>query len=145
MVLLPSTRFTSSLASEPSLSEAEHLRSHVSITSPPPVNIAIFGVGRWGTHLLRNFANHPQANVVAVVDPCPDRLRDISQQFQLDGAILTNDAALAMHHPDVTAVAIATPAATHYPLIRTALQTGLHVLAEKPLTLDTPDALELCC
>jgi predicted dehydrogenase len=110
-----------------------------------PVNVAILGVGRWGTHLLRNFVQHPQAKVVAVVDACPQRLKAVSQQFQLDQAILTCNGAEAMGCAGVEAVAIATPAATHYPLIRQALQAGLHVLAEKPLTLNPLDALELCC
>ncbi len=33
------------------------------------IKIAVIGVGRWGVHLLRNFLAHPQASVVAVVDP----------------------------------------------------------------------------
>jgi predicted dehydrogenase len=39
---------------------------------------------------------------------------------------------------------IATPAATHYKLIETALKRNLHVLAEKPLTLDVASAQSLC-
>jgi predicted dehydrogenase len=36
--------------------------------------------------------------------------------------------------PAVAAVAIATPAATHFDLVRAALEAGKHVLVEKPLT-----------
>ncbi|NEO96662.1 MAG: Gfo/Idh/MocA family oxidoreductase, partial [Moorea sp. SIO3G5] len=44
----------------------------------------------------------------------------------------------------IEAVVIATPAVTHYTLIKDALQQGKHVLAEKPLTLDVAECLELC-
>lgn len=110
-----------------------------------PVNLALFGVGRWGTHLLRNFLNHPQARVVAVVDPAADRLSTLSRQFDLDDRItLSTDWEGALQHPDLEAVVIATPAITHYPLIRLALLHRCHVLAEKPLTLDVKDSRELC-
>ncbi|PZV21848.1 MAG: oxidoreductase, partial [Leptolyngbya sp.] len=33
------------------------------------MNLAIFGLGRWGTHLLRNFLALPEARVAALVDP----------------------------------------------------------------------------
>jgi predicted dehydrogenase len=109
-----------------------------------PVNIAILGAGRWGTHLLRNFAHHPQANVVAVADLSAERLKAVSAEFQLDQVTLTQNWFEAMNLPGLEAVAIATPAATHYLLILAALQQKLHVLAEKPLTLDVAEGLELC-
>jgi predicted dehydrogenase len=40
----------------------------------------------------------------------------------------------------VAAVAIATPAATHYDLVSAALQAGKHVLVEKPLTASAAEA-----
>ena len=110
-----------------------------------PINVVLFGVGRWGAHLLRNFLAHPQASVVAVVEPQSVQLEAISQKFQLDGQVLLiTDWRAAMELGDVDAVAIATPAVTHYPLIKQALQQGWHVLAEKPLTLGTKEGLELC-
>jgi predicted dehydrogenase len=106
--------------------------------------IALLGGGRWGTHLLRNFLALPQANVVALVDPFEARLGQLAQQFPLEDVLLTADWEKAIAHSDVEAIVIATPAATHYPLIKAALQQGLHVLAEKPLTLDPAESWELC-
>ena len=45
--------------------------------------------------------------------------------------------------PGVTAVAIATPAATHFDLVRSALEAGKHVLVEKPLTSSVAEAEKL--
>lgn len=114
-------------------------------TRSSPVNLAIFGVGRWGTHLLRNFLAHSQARVVAVIDPSVDRLNVLPGQFDLsDQIILSADWQAALELPDLEAVVIATPAITHYPLIRSALQQQCHVLAEKPLTLTAEESQELC-
>ncbi|NEU83741.1 Gfo/Idh/MocA family oxidoreductase [Nostoc sp. UIC10630] len=109
------------------------------------MKIAVIGVGRWGVHLLRNFLAHPQVDVVAVVDPHPERLAAIKQQFNLDeNVVLTTQWEDLKKVPGLTGVAIATPATTHYALIKDSLQNGYHVLAEKPLTLDPAECRELC-
>ncbi|MEH1872994.1 Gfo/Idh/MocA family protein [Nostoc sp.] len=109
------------------------------------IKIAVIGVGRWGVHLLRNFLAHPQVDVVAVVDPHPERLAAIKQQFNLDEhVVLTTKWEDLKKIPGLIGVAIATPATTHYALIKDALQQGYHVLAEKPLTLKPAECRELC-
>ncbi|MEH1825302.1 MAG: Gfo/Idh/MocA family oxidoreductase [Nostoc sp.] len=109
------------------------------------IKIAVIGVGRWGVHLLRNFLADPQVSVVAVVDPHPERLAAVKQQFNLDeSVILTTQWQDLKKLPELTGVAIATPATTHYALIKDALQEGYHVLAEKPLTLNPVECRELC-
>ncbi|MBC6432996.1 Gfo/Idh/MocA family oxidoreductase [Nostoc sp. HG1] len=109
------------------------------------MKIAVIGVGRWGVHLLRNFLAHPQVNVVAVVDPHPERLAAVKQQFNLDkNVVLTTQWHDLKKVPGLTGVAISTPATTHYALIKDALQQGYHVLSEKPLTLDPGECRELC-
>ena len=45
--------------------------------------------------------------------------------------------------PAVDAVAIATPAATHFDLVRAALEAGKHVLVEKPLTPSVAEGQKL--
>lgn len=108
------------------------------------VGVAIFGVGRWGVNLLRNFLALPEAQVVAVVDPRPEQLVAVGDRFDLPATVhLGTDWAEAMARPDVDAVVIVTPAASHYDLIETALHQGKHVLAEKPLTLDGAECAAL--
>ncbi|AFY47421.1 putative dehydrogenase [Nostoc sp. PCC 7524] len=109
------------------------------------INIAVIGVGRWGVHLLRNFLALPQVSVVAVVDPHQERLAAVKQQFNLDeNVLLTTQWQDLQQMSGLTAVAIATPATTHYALVKDALNWGYHVLAEKPLTLDPVECQELC-
>jgi predicted dehydrogenase len=45
--------------------------------------------------------------------------------------------------PDIDAVAIATPAATHFDLVLAALESGKHVLVEKPLTPSVAEGRKL--
>lgn len=107
--------------------------------------IAVLGAGRWGTHLVRNFSRHPQACLVAVADPNLDRLHHLGEQLQLgDEVRLVTDWSTVLQLPELEAVVIATPAGTHYHLVSMALKQNLHVLAEKPLTLDADAAIELC-
>lgn len=109
------------------------------------IKLAVIGVGRWGVNLLRNFLAHPQVSVVAVVDNHPARLTAVQQQFNLgEDVLLTTDWQVVKQVPGVNAIAIATPATTHYALIKDALQQGYHVLAEKPLTLNPEECGELC-
>ncbi len=108
-----------------------------------PIDIALFGVGRWGTHLLRNFLAHPQIRVRAVVEASPQRLEEIAPELD-DAVELITDWRAAMALEGLMGCAIATPAATHYDLIKTALHHNLHVLAEKPLTLDVVSSQALC-
>jgi len=109
------------------------------------ITIAVLGVGRWGVHLLRNFSEHPQVRIAAVLDPNPERLAAVKRQYNLDeNVLLTTEWQAIKQVPDLIAVAIATPATTHYHLIKDALNQGYHVLAEKPLTLDPVECRELC-
>jgi predicted dehydrogenase len=107
--------------------------------------VAVVGVGRWGVHWLRNILEHPQAELAAVVDPNPERLETVKRQYKLtDETVLTTDWQAVQQIPGLTAVIIATPATTHYNLIRDALVWGYHVLAEKPLTMEVGQCRELC-
>lgn len=109
------------------------------------IKIAVIGVGRWGVNLLRNFLQHPQVKVMAVVDPNQKRLVAVKQQYNLQAeVILTTQWQEIRQIADLEAVVIATPAETHYSLIANALEWGYHVLAEKPLTLNPKECQELC-
>ena len=103
------------------------------------------GAGRWGVNLIRNFLEHPNSEVLAVVDPNRDSLAAVQKLFNLNASvILATDWSQVQALPGLQAVAIATPASTHYTLAAAALKQGYHVLAEKPLALNLTEAIELC-
>jgi predicted dehydrogenase len=109
------------------------------------VKIAILGVGRWGIHYIRNFLHHPIAELVAIVDRHPDRLAYCREKFNIDEntTVLSTNWTEISDRLKIDAVVVVTPASSHYELIKDALDRGYHVLAEKPLTLDPQECLEL--
>ncbi|TRZ49994.1 oxidoreductase [bacterium] len=95
------------------------------------IKIAVIGAGYWGKNLVRNF--HQLGVLKAVCDAdrkIQSQMRkdypDVSYTDRFDG--LLND-------PSLTAVVIATPAATHFALTIQALEAGKHVFVEKPLAV----------
>ncbi|MEG3977228.1 Gfo/Idh/MocA family oxidoreductase [Microcoleus sp. herbarium8] len=109
------------------------------------IGIAVLGAGRWGVNLIRNFIEHPNSQVLAVVDPNRDSLMAVQKQFNFnESVILATDWSQVQELPGLDAVAIATPASTHYTLAATALQKGYHVLVEKPLAINLSEAIKLC-
>ena len=108
-----------------------------------PIKIAVLGTGRWGVHLIRNFQNHSGFELIAVADSNSEQLKAVGERFTLNPEQMFEHGLAALEVPGLQAVAIATPACTHYDLISVALQRGYHVLAEKPLTINPAKSWEL--
>jgi predicted dehydrogenase len=105
------------------------------------LGIAVIGAGRWGPNLVRNFHDRAESEVVLVVDSDAEKLRPIRARFPDVRTSTTFDDALRDSRVD--AVAIATPAATHYALTKASLNAGKHVLVEKPMTTSVQEGREL--
>ena len=102
-----------------------------------PVGVALVGYGYWGPNLARNFHALAGSDLLYVVDSNPQAL---TQPQRLFGCATSADYAAVLADPAVEAVAIATPARTHFALAAAALRAGKHVLVEKPLTMDPDEA-----
>ena len=102
------------------------------------MKVGVIGAGHWGKNLVRNFA---ELGVLAgVADPMEEN-RSAALQQSPGIELFDNEADLLAAGYD--AVAIATPAATHFRIARKALELGLDIFVEKPVTLDAAEALEL--
>jgi predicted dehydrogenase len=95
------------------------------------ITVAQIGVGYWGPNLLRNLVASRRCQVAMVVDSAEDRRAYVRSLYP--GIGLSQDAGEAFADPTVQAVVIATPVASHFPLIMRALAAGKHVLVEKPM------------
>jgi predicted dehydrogenase len=100
--------------------------------------IGLLGYGYWGPHLLRNFSQ--LGCEVIVADPNPDSRARLAETWPGVPAYASSDEVLAS---DVDAVVICTPARTHHALAKQALESGKHVLVEKPITTQPAEAREL--
>ena len=96
------------------------------------LRIGVIGFGYWGPNMVRNFCSAAQGTVTMVSDLRQKRLDLVRKQYPR--VAVTTDAAEVISSPDVDAVVIATPVATHFDLAMRALQAGKHVLVEKPMT-----------
>lgn len=105
------------------------------------VRVGIVGYGYWGPNLVRNFAESPATEVVAVSDMSDQRLGEALVRHP--GIAVTTDCEDIFSDPDIDAVAIATPVSTHYPLGLAALQAGKHLLMSKPLADKASHCLRL--
>lgn len=101
--------------------------------------IAVIGTGYWGVNLVRNF--HELDALAVICDSDPSRLQEIAKNYP--GCATCNSIAKVLGDPAISAVAIATPAATHAALVREALMAGKDVFVEKPLALALNDAHDL--
>jgi predicted dehydrogenase len=105
------------------------------------VGLGMIGYGHWGPNHVRVFNQFPESRVVIVADGDASRLDAVQQQFPGTETARRHEAVL--QHPDVTAVVIATPVATHHNLVKEALLAGKDVLVEKPITYTAAEAYEL--
>ena len=95
------------------------------------INIAQIGVGYWGPNLLRNLVANENCYVKAVVDLSEERRRFVKSNYP--SVAVTDKVEPVLDDPDVAAVVIATPVASHFELAMKALDAGKHVLVEKPM------------
>ena len=110
-------------------------------TMPQTVNIAVFGFGYWGPNLVRNFRSHGSCAVRVVCDPdeaSRRRVRDLYPEI-----VAVADPKVVLADAEIDAVAIATPAHTHYPLAKASLVQGKHTLIEKPMATSSAHCREL--
>ena len=101
--------------------------------------IAVVGAGYWGKNLVRNF--HELGSLAAVCDG--NELLGENYRQNYPGIRFTADYAAILDDASIDAVALATPAATHYALASEALERGKHVFVEKPLALAVEQGSEL--
>jgi predicted dehydrogenase len=106
-----------------------------------PLGVAVVGYGYWGPNLARNVAESPDMRLIALCERDPVCGAAFTQRFP--GVPVRTELDEVLADPDVDAVLIATPPATHYELVKRSLEAGKHVLVEKPLATTSADALDL--
>ncbi len=102
-------------------------------------NIGLIGLGYWGKNILRNLHELGVLHTACdseqyIISERKETFKDINYSTDFDDVI---------KEPDIKAVVIAAPAATHYELVKQALLAGKDVFVEKPLALTVKQGEEL--
>jgi predicted dehydrogenase len=111
------------------------------VDRPEPIGVAIVGCGYWGRNYARVLSELPGAYVATVCDAFVERLDAIAAAFP--GVGVTSSLEEALEFPGVQAAVVATPPSTHFPVAKSCLERGIHVLVEKPITTRSEDAGQL--
>lgn len=101
--------------------------------------VAVIGCGNWGKNLVRNF--HQQGALATVCDADAKRLEMVHREHP--GITVTQNFDSVLADKNVSAIVVATPSDSHFPIARQALLAGKHVYVEKPLARDVSHAREL--
>jgi UDP-2-acetamido-3-amino-2,3-dideoxy-glucuronate N-acetyltransferase len=100
---------------------------------------ALIGAGYWGKNILRNL--YELGVLHSVYDNNPKIIEDNKQKFP--EVNYTDSFEAILKDPQIKAVFIATPAITHYNLVKQAILAGKDVFVEKPLSLTVKEGEEL--
>lgn len=104
------------------------------------LKVGIIGYGYWGPNLTRNFFELPSSELVVIADIKEERLQRARSLYP--DVLMTKDYT-DFFQIGIDAVVISVPPALHYPIAKDCLEHGLHVLVEKPMTLNSQHAMEL--
>jgi UDP-N-acetyl-2-amino-2-deoxyglucuronate dehydrogenase len=101
-----------------------------------PLGAAVVGLGVGRTH-CQAYAGLAESTLVAVCDVNAERLRTVSQQY---GVSAYEDMEALLRDERVEVISVATPHPSHARLAMAAMESGRHVIVEKPMTVDLAEA-----
>ena len=105
------------------------------------IRVGVIGYGYWGPNIVRNFMEAPGTTVAAVSELRSERLDQVRARYP--SMKTTTDPRELLADPEIDAISIVTPVATHFELALQALQADKHVLVEKPLAATSEQAIQL--
>lgn len=102
------------------------------------LSVGLIGAGEWGRNYIRVLTQIPGVELAVVCDLNQPNLASLA--VQRPTLACTPDCEEVFGNPAITAVVLATAAATHGELAVKAVRAGKHVLVEKPMALHVGDA-----
>ena len=102
------------------------------------VRIGIVGAGQISESCCKGVADHTHGEVVAVADMNSDRLDALCEAYSTGKRYKSHDELFA--DPEVDAVYIAVPNFLHAPMATQALESGKHIILDKPFVLSLNEA-----
>jgi len=108
------------------------------------IRIAVIGCGNVSQGHIRAWLNEPErARIVALVDIAPQFAETYKEQFDLRDTDIYTDYRDALARSDVDVVDICTPSHLHAEQIMAAMDSGKHVMTEKPTGYNLEECRQL--
>ncbi len=104
------------------------------------VRFGIVGTGIMGKLYARLISEHPQAELKAVAGITRESVQELAEGYAATPYLKHRE---MFNSGEIDAVYIATPDFAHYEIARDALEAGLHILLEKPMTTNLKEATAL--
>jgi predicted dehydrogenase len=105
------------------------------------IRCGVLGAGWWATFAhIPALRDHPDAELAVIQNRDEGKARLVASDFGVPHAVTSWEELLAF---PLDAVVIGSPPNLHYAQARAALERGLHVLVEKPMTMTAAEARHL--
>jgi predicted dehydrogenase len=101
------------------------------------LQFGVVGCGAIGKRHLAVVSSEPQAALVAICETDPIKRSQLVQEYP--AAVVYERFEDFLRHPELDVVTICTPHGLHAPMAIAALNSGRHVLVEKPMALKVSD------
>jgi predicted dehydrogenase len=109
-----------------------------------PIHIALIGCGGMAHAHMSTLQKISDAKLVAFVDPVEANRTAFKEKYEKDAATFdTLESLLADRPGKLDAVILVTPHTQHYAQSKLAMESGLHVLVEKPMVTNSQHAYDL--
>ena len=107
------------------------------------INVALVGLG-FGAEFIPIYQEHPSASIAAICQRSDDSLNKIGDEFGIELSKRYTSYEELLEDPNIDAVRINTPIASHAPLSIQALKAGKHVACTVPMATSLDECREIC-
>jgi predicted dehydrogenase len=104
------------------------------------IKVGVIGVGHLGMHHARVYTEILGAELVGIVDINEERAHEVAYPL---GVTAYNDIEYFIKQAKPDALSIVVPTSRHYEMAKIAMERGIHVLIEKPVTTSVDEAQKL--
>ena len=113
------------------------------IRSDRKLRIGIIGTGGISGDHIKSYLNQPDVELVAVCDLIPGKAEKKFAEYEVEGAKFFTDYKEMIDTVEMDAVSVCTYNRTHAECTIYALEHGINVLLEKPMTVTLDEAIEI--
>jgi predicted dehydrogenase len=104
------------------------------------IRVAVVGLG-FGAEFLPIYQRHPDAELYAICQRNTEKLNEVGEQFGVSRRFASYEELL--RDPDVDAIHINTPIASHAPMSLAALNAGKHTACTVPMATTVDECLQI--